>query len=900
MKKNLFTLLVLLASSPWLFGNGTTPVIFAINDGSYSVPPAASFAVGHCPVVIGNGYWSVGVDVAGQGPGDSVSAYHDWGSTYSAGGVVPSAGSTNIVIDSCFGPASDANGSPTWQVYYRWVPGGVADYSTNVTLCLTNATAGQTCSFVWTYDGALLGQDDNVCATNSDCRTATIHYVNNAAQDTFSAYIANVKSSLTNLVVPLTNPSGSGQIQNFQWFVNGQLVKEIDHVCPGISQAVTVTVDLCNGSYNTQQVNAGPSSTNMNMTVSNPSASQTMDAYWIANGQLLLGMSLPPGGSHTYNQTFDLCGNPNLNLQWGGVLNDAGGSNPGNTPWDGLTNIFGGYTNASSGFGGTTRSGGGSGDTGAGTGSGSTGATGGTSGTGNTSNPNQPFLTNSLGGMVYTNNINWPAPAGGGTNGGGETGGSTAGLALDSTVRAGFGTLHNDNGQILQGLGIIDKDIEAQGKATNGPSITGVGTNVWVANQISTTNMEWLLGLINSNQVGLGSTFSNVLGGQNSTWTMMTNELGQQVALQWALSNDVMQVVKAITNAADYNGDTNQSYLPGIYTNSVLNNQQQQTYHGDFTNEMGQVISYEAVMSNELLVITKELTNQPAFTNPITLTVNTSSNLWVANWPTNQPYPTNLWVANMPTNFGMFTNPPFALTNYATESTLEGISNLLASLLTNGTSSNDIAGEQAKGVAAAVEGSDTYKGIFSGVDSTPAYAAGGTYGGDGGSWVIQIPYGAGYSIDLNPFHVAWVSDLARFVRNLVKWICIAGLLLVNIKDVLGAQNALGAARQATAAGETILGTNANSAIALLCAAAITLAVLALPAFAASWFTAYLGTFATNPFTGVGGTVGTSVWMVDQFFPIGVMVACVFCRAIFVAALSAVVWTVQTIVRFICG
>ncbi len=62
-----------------------------------------------------------------------------------------------------------------------------------------------------------------------------------------------------------------------------------------VSQAVTVTVDQCNGSYNTQQVNAGPSSTNMNMTVSNPSASQTMDAYWIANGQLLLGMSLPPG-----------------------------------------------------------------------------------------------------------------------------------------------------------------------------------------------------------------------------------------------------------------------------------------------------------------------------------------------------------------------------------------------------------------------------------------------------------------------------------------------------------------------------------------------------------------------------------------------------------------------------
>src|ERR1035441_9635053 len=100
-------------------------------------------------------------------------------------------------------------------------------------------------------------------------------------------------------------------------------------------------------------------------------------------------------------------------------------------------------------------------------------------------------------------------------------------------------------------------------------------------------------------------------------------------------------------------------------------------------------------MSNELLVITKELTNQPASTNPVSVTVNTSSNLWVANWPTNQPYPTNIWVANMPTNFGAFTNSPFTLTNYATESTLAGISNLLASLLNGGTSSNDINAEAA-------------------------------------------------------------------------------------------------------------------------------------------------------------------------------------------------------------
>ena len=899
MKKILSISILLLVSSSWLFANSTTPVIVANNDGSVAVPQGWQFAAGHCYVSIGNGIWGVAVDVAGAGPGAQNVNWTDWAYTYAnnPGGAVASGSGTNIVIDSLSGPVPDANNSPVYTVNYHWSPGMPANYSTNVTLCLTNATPGQTCSFVWTYDGTRLAQDDNVCATNTDCRTATINYVNNVAQDTFTAYIANVKSSMTNMVVTLSNPSDSGQIQNFLWFVNGQLVKEIDHVCPGISQGVTLSVDKCNSSYGTQQVNAGPASTNMTMTVSNPDPLNSASAYWMLNGTVLKQETLGPGQSDSLTQTIDICGltgnGGTVNLQWGyRMQNNTTGANP----FDGMTNLFGNWSaNTNGNFSGTTRSGGG------------TGATGGSSGTGGTSGPGSPILTNSLGGTVFTNNINWPTPAGGGgssgTNGTGGsdgTGTSTAGLALDSTLRAGFGTLHNDNGQVLQGLGIIDKDIQAQGKATNGPSIVGVGTNVWVANQISTTNMEWLLSLINSNQVGLGSTFSNVLGGQNSAWTMMTNELGQQVALQWALSNDVMQVVKAITNAPNYNGDTNQSYLQGIYTNSVLNNSQQEVYHGDFTNEIGQIISYEAVMSNELLVITKELTNQPASTNPISITVNTSSNLWVANWPTNQPYPTNIWVANMPTNFGTFTNSPFTLTNYATESTLEGISNLLASLLNGGTSSNDINAEAAKGAAAAMAGSNIYGGIFSSVDSTPAYAANGTYGGNGATWVIQIPYGAGYSIDLNPFHMAWVSDLAVFVRNLVKWISIAGLLLLNIRDVLGAQNALGAARQASAAGETILGTNANTVVALLCAAAITLAALALPLFAAGWFTGYIGTFATNPFNGVGGTVGTSVWMVDQFFPIGVMIACVFCRAIFAAALSAVVWTVQTIVRFICG
>jgi len=781
---------------------------------------------------------------------------------------------------------------PTRNNLYTIIPAhynvaGSPPTCTNQTITLANNSPGTTCSLVWTLNGSKVNQVDNVCYGQSQSFSECVY-----PGDSFTGGTANVQSSMTNIVVTLSNPSGSGQIQNFKWFVNGQLAKEIDHVCPGTSQGYTVTVDTCNGNYNTQQANVGPSSTNMNMTVSNPSSSQTMSAYWMVNGQILLGMTLPPGGSYTYSQTFDLCGNPNLNVQWGGIYNGADGNSPGNTPWDGLTNIFGNWTNlAPNNFGGQTRSGGGTGDSGSSTGTGSTGATGGTGGTGTSSSPDQPFLTNSAAGIVWTNNIAWPTPPKGdssGTNGGDNT----SGLALDSTLRAGFGQLHQDNGQILQGMGVLDKDLNNDlSRLTNG-GMYGVGSNVWVMNQISLSNLESQAAAENTNLYAIGT---NIFAMAAQT-TVETNELGQLVTLTWAVSNDVLQVVKAITNSPNYGGNTNENYLGGIFTNAILQTQNEQTYDGIFTNDLGQLVQYEAVLSNEMWFITKYLTNPPVNTNPIAF--NSSSNVWVENWPTNPLYPTNIWVANMPTNFGSATNPP--LTNYATESTLEGISNLLASLLTNGTSSNDINGQVAQGVAAAVTGSNTYSGIFSSVDSTPAYAVNTGYGNNAATWEISIPYGRGYTIDLNPFHQTWVSDLASFVRNLVKWIFIGSLLLLNIRDVLGAQKSLGATRQATAAGETILGTNANSAIALLCAVAITLAMLALPAFAAGWFTGYIGTFARNPFNGVGGTVGTSVWMVDQFFPLGAMVACVFCRAIFTASLSAVVWTVQTVVRFICG
>jgi hypothetical protein len=255
---------------------------------------------------------------------------------------------------------------------------------------------------------------------------------------------------------------------------------------------------------------------------------------------------------------------------------------------------------------------------------------------------------------------------------------------------------------------------------------------------------------------------------------------------------------------------------------------------------------------------------------------------------TNGQVGTNVWVDNQ-------------LTNYSTEATLEGLTNLVGHFLnaTNIGDTNSIAAQEQLGSVAALNGSNLITGTVSGL-TVPSTDDG--YGSDGVNWTISIPYGPGYSIDLNPFHVSWVNDLATFVRSLIAWIFTCGLYYRNWKLLNDQYRGQAATRQATTSGQTVLGNNANIASCIICAGLITTVMLALPIFASGWFGVVLPiSHLANPFSGsLAGTVATSVWMVDKFFPLAFMVYCVFNGIIFQVSISAVVWVTNTLTRFIVG
>ena len=434
-----------------------------------------------------------------------------------------------------------------------------------------------------------------------------------------------VAPAYTNLTIQLVNDVTSGQIRSFIWYVNGMIDKVDQHMCPGQSDSDTATFPMNSdggftGTFTGSQNLETASSTNVTGVVSNPITDKIVSAYWQLNGQTVKTKSLLPGQSDSYSATIDLCNN-NQSFTWGyTVVGDYSGDNPFQTNNVGT----GSYTNGVGGAGG--------------------GYGGGTGGS---------FTNDIYHNYYFTNNILYP------TNSYEASNGFPAGLALDSTLRAGFGTLHNDNGEIVKGLGLMDTHVQAVTAA-----IIAKGTNVVVVNVPASSNV-WV------QNFPAAANYSNLLNGINNdaynlTTQMgtLTNEAGQTVQYLAVLTNDMMQIVKAVTNsttAADTNG-----FLAGIYTNS-LNLNQLPSYYGTFTNELGQLISYEAVMSNEVLVITKELTNLTAnltnvFQYPtnitVTASINTASNVWIQNWPTNH------WP-----------------TNYATELTLQGISNLLGGTL---------------------------------------------------------------------------------------------------------------------------------------------------------------------------------------------------------------------------
>jgi hypothetical protein len=699
----------------------------------------------------------------------------------------------------------------------------------------------------------------------------------------------------TNIVLQVNNPSSdsvyAGSISH-----NGAVIEAFPFILPG--QIFTRTFSICqdenfawpNESYSSESHSIASLYTNITGHVFNDTLDKYVEAYWSQNGTVQHTVGLFPGQSADYTMPISLAGNNDL--KWGYTIRGQA-----NDPWNPLddvtkTNFIGGYTNNGTGS--------------AGGGYGGAGGYGGGSGL----IPPPPF----------TNNIPYPD---GGTNSGS--------WALDSSVRAGFGTLHNDNQTLQTSLSDLNQTIKQAGAS-------GSSSNDFAS-------------------------MSKGILDLNTKAAVITNQNGQLVSIVSVLTNDVWQVVSAITNARPSVNVSNQLVLPTNGLVVTVSNLQSEPYPtniwvqnfptnigGNFTvTNFGQVLTNYAqettlqgvsnllsgtnfggiaaglsLLDSKLTVLTNQngvieawfqtnsdaiprliaaMTNNVNPTNriefPTNLTVTMSqtnepyptnvwvqnfpTNIWVQNFPTNEPYPTNIWVQNFPTNQ--------ALTNYAQETTLQGISNQLAQLTaTNLPCTPQEMAQQ--GATAAASGSNTLAGLA--VESNPL-TADMPMGSGPDNWVVAVPYLGVGSIDLNPMHLAWVAALAAFMRSAIKWVCFVSMLGVNSASLLQALNNLGAARQTESPVRLPL---VGVATALVSAGIITSAMLAVPLFAAVKFIGYLSVMATNPFAGASGILAVSVWLADQFFPLAVIVSCAVAIYTFRILLSSIVWGVQTIIRFV--
>lgn len=236
-------------------------------------------------------------------------------------------------------------------------------------------------------------------------------------------------------------------------------------------------------------------------------------------------------------------------------------------------------------------------------------------------------------------------------------------------------------------------------------------------------------------------------------------------------------------------------------------------------------------------------------------------------------------------------------TNGATENTLQGISNLLGNATGMVINAATVSVWQAQGTTYGATGSNELNQTGTLPSSTEAL-------GDaiGDDWQITVPYLNSYVIDLNPFHVTWVVDLAAFFKSAITWISMVGLFYSNITVLLGAIKSSGSYRQAEFGGASVEGnTIANISASVVVAIAITVAMLALPAIGyslAGWDFSLSSVF-TVPFhaTSAPHTVRVALYITDQFFPVMFMVYCTLCGMLYRMKVSAAVWVVQVVVRF---
>ena len=169
------------------------------------------------------------------------------------------------------------------------------------------------------------------------------------------------------------------------------------------------------------------------------------------------------------------------------------------------------------------------------------------------------------------------------------------------------------------------------------------------------------------------------------------------------------------------------------------------------------------------------------------------------------------------------------------------------------------------------------------------------------SFTVTMPakFG-GKQFDVDPFRSDRFGGLIAWFRTAVSWLFIVLFGVWASKEVAEWTKATSTIRQAQ--GNAVAAGTGAQATALVAAAAITVAVgvflVAILGFAGQntmTLTRALGVVGVNPTTGL---LGGAAWMLDQVFPISVMLLCVVGRMAFNLAAAKLFAVCMTVIRWI--
>jgi len=355
-------------------------------------------------------------------------------------------------------------------------------------------------------------------------------------------------------------------------------------------------------------------------------------------------------------------------------------------------------------------------------------------------------------------------------------------------------------------------------------------------------------------------------------------------------------------------GSTNVDYT-GLLGSLLTNSYDLSTKFGTFTNEEGLIISYMAVLSNDVFQITREFTNNPP-TNHISLTnqLQFTNNLSVTNTlqttnvfsVTNQLSLTNnvnvsltnnvtVSVTNslLVTNTFDFTNAP----DWTNGLTLEQYSNYMNPAVIQQQLTNQLPSTTAN-TNAAQQLADT-SGIRGFAQSLPAVGDDGA----GGAAPQNINLGHGIVIALGTN----IPSSFNAIRGLIAWCIIIVLIFANYKTSIDACSMVLHTPQATTAGEEILGTNANAASAIAMGLLIVAAASGVPAIAAGFMANELALIHTNnPLNFLEATLGWGYSFLSQYIPIYTLATALCSRFAFYVLIRGVALIAAGVVKLLTG